>query len=382
MDKDSNIYIQLFSKHSKYIDSIKNINNPQFINIINTLYSNFLDGYVWSNNIFNQKNIQINSHKNDNQYLYNSKYVNSNIQAYVEKNIKYDMTYTFKINYRNIILNISTQKKHSYAQYSKWIKQIMAWIYVAQIYSEKKCGINLNINIIMTNLKKCMPQNNKVIGVNNVNSGLSSACARDSIILIYRKEEWFKVLIHEIFHNFGLDFSHRNHKSYNKILNEYLRIKNNILLFETYTEFWARIINCINNAIVLNKYGTNFNDFFEYFYILLHFERVLSMYQSTKILEYQNMSYEDIFKYNNYDENSNVFAYYIGVAILMNNLVDSVLHQNDNIFSLKLKNIELFYNFFINKTKSRETINNFNNIYPLIKKINIKTNRMSLSLQI
>ena len=380
MDKDSNIYINLFSKYSTYMDTIKNINNQRFKNIVRTLFVNFINGYRWSGDKFKYEYVHISKYENTNKHLYKSKYVDTNIDTYVNKYIKYKVTYMFNIGHRNITINIATHNKLSDELYSKWIKQIMAWIYVAQIYARQDCGINLNIDIVMTNLKKCMPKKNAVVGVNNVNSGLSNSCQRNSIILIYRKEEWFKVLIHEIFHNFGLDFSHNYDYSYNNILDKHLNIKTNILLFETYTEFWARIINCIHNSMMLNKLENDFNNFFEYFYILLHFERMLSMYQCVKILSHQNMSYKDIFRHNNYNEKTNVFAYYIGVSILMDDPVNYILHQNGHTFSLKLEHVESFYNYFIHKAISRQTIQNFDRVSQLIDKMYIKNNRMSLSL--
>ena len=43
----------------------------------------------------------------------------------------------------------------------------------------------------------------------NINGGVSNVCVKNSLseIVIFRREEWFKVLIHETFHNYGLDFS-------------------------------------------------------------------------------------------------------------------------------------------------------------------------------
>ena len=51
------------------------------------------------------------------------------------------------------------------------------------------------------------------MGPNNCNSAVTYACASNGKILIYRKEEWKKVLINELFHSLCLDFALSNYNS-------------------------------------------------------------------------------------------------------------------------------------------------------------------------
>ena len=75
----------------------------------------------------------------------------------------------------------------------------------------------VSIHLFMTDFKKEIPKSTvDVIDVMNVNSGLSDVCQRDSEIIIYRKEEWFKVFIHETFHSLGLDFSNYSTPEFEK----------------------------------------------------------------------------------------------------------------------------------------------------------------------
>ena len=46
----------------------------------------------------------------------------------------------------------------------------------------------------------------EILSPDIVNTGLTRRCATDNEVVIYRQEEWFKVLIHELIHGFGLDF--------------------------------------------------------------------------------------------------------------------------------------------------------------------------------
>ena len=65
--------------------------------------------------------------------------------------------------------------------------------------------------IYFTSLKKKLPNSNiHILGENNVNTAFTHTCPVNSEIVIFRKEEWFKVLMHETFHNFALDFSNMN----------------------------------------------------------------------------------------------------------------------------------------------------------------------------
>ena len=52
---------------------------------------------------------------------------------------------------------------------------------------------------------KILPVANKILSAVNVNSGYTSFYNDLREIVIYRKEEWFKVLIHELMHYYDYD---------------------------------------------------------------------------------------------------------------------------------------------------------------------------------
>ena len=91
-----------------------------------------------------------------------------------------------------------------------------------------------------------LPSSNiHILDAININGGISNVCVQNSIseIVIYRKEEWFKVLIHETFHNYGLDFSDLMINSMKEKVKKLFPIQSNMELFEAYTEFWGEIMN-------------------------------------------------------------------------------------------------------------------------------------------
>ena len=61
---------------------------------------------------------------------------------------------------------------------------------------------------ILLHLSKSLPDTNtSTLGPDNVNTAFTLACSPNSEMVIFRREEWKKVFIHETFHTYGLDFS-------------------------------------------------------------------------------------------------------------------------------------------------------------------------------
>ena len=146
-----------------------------------------------------------------------------------------------------------------------------------------------------------------------------SGCNNNGEIIIYRKEEWFKVLIHECFHSFDFDFSTSSIEKIKYKIKKEFNVKSDFLIFESYCEVWARIINCLITAYGCLNNKKNIKKYMELSNIFLQLERVYSLQQCNNVLNYMNLSYRDLLMKgnNNYKENSNVFCYYVIGAILM-----------------------------------------------------------------
>jgi hypothetical protein len=157
-----------------------------------------------------------------------------------------------------------------------------------------------------------------------VNTGFTSSCPINSEIVIYRKEEWFKVFIHETFHNFALDFSDADTNTSKKYILDIFQINSKVNLYETYTEFWAEIINSLFCSFFSIKDKTNINDFLSHANLFIQIERNYGFFQLVKVLNHMNLTYNDLLTENTkskalYKEKTNVLAYYIIKTILMNN---------------------------------------------------------------
>lgn len=364
--------------------------NKSDINKINKyiiyIYKQLLDGAKYINTLDISTDTVINtkciSNLNDNTFL------PTHIKEYILTNTNQSITYRTTINGKNIRLSFSGMKneKSKINISNQQIYSVFLIIYLLSLYTSAQCSKQLNINIFLTQFKKELPNNKEeIISSNHVNSGLSNnGCNYTSQMIIYREEEWFKVLIHELFHNLNLDFSTKDISKSTKALREYCGIKSKYAIYETYCETWARILNCcissfIMSTILIKNKPTAIimkQEYINNFHKLIKLESNFSLKQAELILK-QFKKKED------YKENSNVFCYYILTACLMNNYLYFLIwcHENNPAF-IKFKdtykNIDSFTKLIINNLDS----NNFNNDLDQVRKLNKGNNNKSLRMSI
>ena len=170
------------------------------------------------------------------------------------------------------------------------------WFYIMTAYTKSKFAENLTIDLYMSDHKKVFPKKGDIISYINVNSGFSLLNAMNGHIVIYRREEWFKVLIHECFHALGLDFStlsgHLLH-NLNHSLNKSFSIDAQLRIYESYTEFWAEIMNIAFVAFDTLYDKQNVRLFGLYWEGYMYIEKVHSLTMMVKILSFLGFSYED-----------------------------------------------------------------------------------------
>jgi hypothetical protein len=233
---------------------------------------------------------------------------------------------------------------------------VFMWLHMVSLKSN--CVESLNIYIYLTPFKKELPESrNEVIGPINANTGYTYRCEKKNEIVIYREEEWFKVLIHETMHAFGNDFDTENNidgdttHHIKKLFS--LPSQINIRLSETYSEIWARIMNVAfqtyfkNPPSLESRTAKQFKKNFEFY---LHLESIFSLYQCIKILDFMGVNYQLMVSDSEhsknmmrsfYRENTNVFAYYVVTSILLNNYDDflswCVKNNGSGLNMLKVK---------------------------------------------
>ena len=160
-----------------------------------------------------------------------------NISNYIVKKSCDYLIYNFMINDRKFQIHVYCYKSDFSADN---IDFIINWFIILDKITIKKCSNNINIYLFLTDFKKELPNDkNKMITPKNVNSAFTYGCKNNNKIVIFRNEEWKKVLLHESFHTFNLDFHINNFSELKKMLASLYQIKSDFLVFETYCEFFA-----------------------------------------------------------------------------------------------------------------------------------------------
>ena len=415
----------------------------------------------------------INIEKNNrvmNQSMLKSSYIPMKIVKYIKEKAKMVLEYncdldngrTVKINFvifENSNYEINNIKKKSASYFKNCVLKIYIWLSILSKYADAECGKNLECFIYLTPFKRKLPicrdthnyrdnhevysdkndnykqddveddddndddddshdndecvHNDKVFKPLHVNGGISDICQTNGQIVVYRKEEWFKVFMHETMHNYGMDFSTLDISSANKKLQTIFSIQTHIKIYESYCEIWARIMNVFFECYfdihrhslsvfkplhtrkkIINKIykqhstsikkqphvvtATHYNNdkkdnknmFLNMFYDFMQHESVFSLFQCVKILNFMGLDYNIISTCNSvnhitvkkfYKEETNVFAYYIIVAILIsnfNNFIVWCIDNNTNLINFKKEqtNIDSFIRFISENYKNNDVL--------------------------
>lgn len=231
--------------------------------------------------------------------------------------------------------------------YRSYVYKIYAWFHFIHPYqqsqsnkstasdNDNECSKEINLYFYFTPFKKLLPPApGKTLGPAHANTGFTYPCGlnpgpggkKNTEIIIFRHEEWFKVLMHETFHNLELDF---NTGSGTSLRDVFPGIRHNVLMSEAYVESWARILNVAFYAFY-DIYGGN-GTAAQYNAAVarcLPVERAFSLFQAIKTLNYMGLSFSDIVNPDaavssaaarKYAEDTNIFAYYILAGMLVFN---------------------------------------------------------------
>ena len=213
------------------------------------------------------------------------------------------------------------------------VKLMFTWLYVCIKYAQQKCAKELNVYIFLTPFKKTLPvKTTTIISSEHVNTAFTYSCLPDGEITIFRAEEWFKVFLHETFHAYNLDFGLTTvPTNLQDKINTLFHINSDFNINEAYTEAWSRIINCVLYSFEsLTEREKTFNNFLMYTDFCLELERLFSLYQMNKILNFMGLNYPDIYssggylKAHLYKEDTHVFGYYILTALFLNDYKEFV----------------------------------------------------------
>jgi len=263
--------------------------------------------------------------------LFESKFVPSNVKSYVERNMKGYLivkTYLCNVEVEIIYAFFKQSEINNLRKVEKRIKKTLRILrfllfYVGTSNKVKK----ITINLYLTHLKKTLPKNIvKTLNEENCNSALTYACAEEGDVLLFREEEWKKVLIHELFHSLCLDFSGISYLLLKDKFKDLLKVKSDFEITEAYSEFWATILNsCFISYDILDD-KEDYEQFGLYTEFCIQFERIFSLFQLVKMLDYMGLRYKDLISDGKmarslkrilFKEDTNVLAYYIVKSVLL-----------------------------------------------------------------
>ena len=301
------------------------------------------------------------------------------IIKHIDSTASIEVTYTFSLQERNIIVHFILEKLDEVSKCDKHVKLIIHLMHLLTMYSNKRCSRNLTIFIYMTSLKKELPKTNAhILDQSNVNTAFTRTCMPTSEIVIFRKEEWFKVLIHESFHNFGLDFADMNNTECHSHILRMFKVSSEVNLFEAYTEFWAEIINACFCSFFILQNKNNVKEFILNADFFINFERTYSFFQLVKTLDFMGVTYADLYsslsRNTKYKERSNILAYYVIKTILIHDFQDFLSwcqrHNSSLLQFNKEGNAQMKMCVFIEeKYKSSSLLTNIDKTSALFRKI-------------
>lgn len=186
---------------------------------------------------------------------------------------------------------------------------------------------DLNLYIFLNDTKKSIPKDNYFTS-EHVNTGYS---VKGKYVCIFRKEEFEKVLFHELIHFYNLDI-----QEYSSFIKKNIPVKFMFNPNEAFTDFFAIILQILYISSVSNKKLKDLI-YVELGYINSNVKKIMNVPKYNEI--------EDFLKMDNFNQSTSVFSYYIFKSALFNNID---LLKSMDLFDFKM-NYDLLPQSFFNK---------------------------------
>lgn len=234
------------------------------------------------------------------------------------------------------------------------------------------CSKKLTVYLYMIPIPKTLPKRPTLIDRQHVNGGFSYPCKTSpNSIYIFRKEEWFKVLIHETLHTSLMDFSTIQCRNVTTHIHNELFPgvpETQLVISETYVEIWATVL-----AILIKVYQSTQHMQFtkvviKQFHSSILYEKYWSMIQTVKVLQHQNLRYQELLHRGQspnlyYREGeSNVFSYYILKSIVCVFLEEYISTLPSEDHNGTMKKIQFLGKFIVDHGKLAGLLKLFRNI--------------------
>lgn len=288
----------------------------------------------------------------------------------------YNIVSIFRYKYIDIFFYKKTKLSH--ADISEIRECILRIYIIKELYNDRK---HIKIGLFNTPYKKNISRNSnriKPLGPTNVNGGL--CYFNYNIIILWRKEELKKVIIHELLHSLKIDKDLIvNERVFSKTMREYFKLNKHFGVNESYTETMACIYNCvfsvifkplISNKKLLNNKRTVRNQNIKQIIYYIEVEIFYSIVKTAQILHYYKFkSINDLIQHNTNTivQHSNVFSYFVLKCFILYNFnhVFDILNMHKCIRhpDMKLKEqcsdvyLNIMHKLFDSKTPTYNKLN-------------------------
>jgi hypothetical protein len=257
-------------------------------------------------------------------------------------------TITMKIETTPIVVSI-TNFHNLNENFQPMVDFIQTWFAFVLPYAQTKCKVRgLFLYLYLLDFPKELPAPSAPLDIICVNTGVTTSCnsrSTENSILIFRREEWLRVLIHETFHFLGLDFSAhvsaRDASTY--ILTGWWRALPSTLdlcVYESYCDVWATLFQ----VLLISSTPSAIHR-------AIRAERQHSMFQCAKILCFYGFSLKDLCQRERklaYQEKTPVLSYYILKSVAMYFLDDFLLlFPGQFAFPAEKRAIYVYANFLV-----------------------------------
>ncbi len=285
------------------------------------------------NKIFDINKIKITFEVSKKNAIQDISFLDENMKGYIFK--KYFYTYIFQHSGFPTILKMGSSSQFLTTSIERNGIQLLYLILFFQYFCNK--NMMQEVYYYPTLFKKQFSKN--PLSPREVNSGVTfiekaeAQHIHNGKIVLFRKEEVYKVCIHELIHSFHMDYPLiiHSHTMKSELCSNYP-----ILLNEAYTESLATMLNLyfvyLQKERFMNKYGVynipenhiiNVTKLRAMFKNELNYELGLSK----KVLNHNKLKYNELYKLVKTDtclkeflQHTNVFSYYVLKPLILNNI--------------------------------------------------------------
>ena len=224
--------------------------------------------------------------------------------------------------HKNIVIYIVWYPESVYPNINAMLRVIITWFCFVVPFARKgcQCSDNVKVFLLLTAHAAEMPNSGEILKSENLLSAYTYACETNNEMFILRQDVWFKALIHESFHTFGLDFSDKPFDAEKAKVRELfpgIADSVQIRLYESYTDIWATICYAMINILCFHSSrrnkthrkthssgGTRSHNMYSHSHMTqiikaMHKQCCFAVFQSAKMLQYQGI---DITKFMSQDK--------------------------------------------------------------------------------